>query len=455
MKRSLTHRLRKWKDSDNRKPLILKGARQVGKTWLLTDFGNQEFTKVHYINLEKEKRFHSIFKESLNPLTIISTLEIMLAVKIDTRNDFLIFDEIQECPEALTSLKYFNEELPFLAVGCAGSHMGIMLSMASFPIGKVDFLALYPLSFKEFLNAKHPDLIPFLKESSELKRIPEAVHNLLWEEFKNYYLVGGMPEAVETFINNGGNGYEAYEAVRSIHRKLIEGIQSDFAKHSGKWNATHIARIWEDIPHQISRVNNNSVSRFQFKGVIPNKSKFSQFEGPIDWLVNTGLAIPVYMVEQPAVPIKSRAKKNMVKLYLFDIGLMGTMSEIPIESILRQDYGSYKGYIAENYVAQELNSKGHQLFFWQGRTSEIEFLITAGDQIVPIEVKSGNRTRARSLEVYQKQYSPIISMVISSKRLSNTAGRLYLPLYNAGNAREIISSIISAPQHYLHIEESL
>ena len=175
------------------------------------------------------------------------------------------------------------------------------------------------------------------------------------------------------------------------------------------------------------------MSRFQFKGVIPNKSKFSQFEGPIDWLIKTGLVIPVYLIEQPAIPLKSRSRKNMVKLYLFDIGLMGTLAGIPYESILKQDYGSYKGYIAENYVAQELVSGGiRELFFWQGKTSEIEFLISVKDQILPVEVKSGSRTRTRSLEVYQKKYNPLISAVISSKKVRKTDARIYIPLYIAG-----------------------
>lgn len=433
MERFLYHDLTKWKNSEERKPLILKGARQVGKTWLLTNFGKREFSNVHYINLEKEKRFHSVFRESLDPAAIISTLEIMLAVKIDIYQDFLIFDEIQECPEALTSLKYFNEEIPELAIGCAGSHMGMMLSISSFPVGKVDFLTLYPFNYEEYLNTKRPDLIRFLKISSELERIPEAIHKLLWEELTNYYMVGGMPEAVDTFIKKDHKGFGAYEAVRAVHHRLIEGIQSDFSKHSGKWNASHIARVWEDIPQQISRVEDKSVSRFQFKGVIPNKSKFSQFEGPIDWLIKTGLVIPVYLIEQPAIPLKSRSRKNMVKLYLFDIGLMGTLAGIPYESILKQDYGSYKGYIAENYVAQELVSGGiRELFFWQGKTSEIEFLISVKDQILPVEVKSGSRTRTRSLDVYQKKYSPPISAVISSKKVRKTDTRIYIPLYIAG-----------------------
>lgn len=441
MKRFLYHNLAKWKNSERRKPLILKGARQVGKTWLLTNFGKREFANVHYINFEKEKRYHSIFMENLDPLTIISTLEIILTVTIDIHRDFIFFDEIQECPEALTSLKYFNEEIPMLAIGCAGSHMGMMLSMSSFPVGKIDFLTLYPLNFEEYLNAKHPDLVRFLGKSSKLERIPEAIHKLLWDELKNYYLTGGMPEAVDTFIKKGSKGFEAYEAVRSVHDKLIEGIQSDFSKHSGKWNAAHIARVWEDIPLQISRVNDKSVSRFQFKGVIPNKSKFSQFEGPIDWLVKTGLAIPVYLVEQPAVPLKSRARKNMVKLYLFDIGLMNTMAGIPFESILKQDYGSYKGYIAENYVAQELKSADNkELYFWKGKTSEIEFLISVKDWIIPVEVKSGNRTRARSLEVFQEKYEPPISIVISSRRTNQTDKRIYIPLYNTGKIDLIFES---------------
>ena len=446
MERFLYRNLKQWKNSESRKPLILKGVRQVGKTWLLTNFGKQEFSNVHYINFEKEKRFHSVFNESLNPLTIISTLEVMLVVKIDIHRDFLIFDEIQECPEALTSLKYFNEEIPLLAIGCAGSHMGMMLSMASFPVGKVDFLTLYPLNFEEFLNVRRPDLIPFFIKASELEKIPEAIHKLLWEELKYYYLVGGMPEAVAIFVHKDNKGYESYEAVRSVHYKLIEGIQSDFSKHSGKWNASHIAGVWDNIPQQISRVNDKSVSRFQFKGVIPNKSKFSQFEGPIEWLVKTGLAIPVYLVEQPAIPLKSRARKNMIKLYLFDIGLMGTMAGIPFESILRQDYGSYKGYIAENYVAQELVSEGmKELFFWQGRTSEIEFLVGVKDQIIPVEVKSGNRTRTRSLDVYKEKYAPAVSLVVSSKRANKTDKGIYIPLYNAGKISQITSSLLTDP----------
>ena len=251
-------------------------------------------------------------------------------------------------------------------------------------------------------------------------------------------MAGGMPEAVEIFIKNASKGFEAYEKVRLVHYKLIEGIQSDFSKHSGKWNAAHIARVWEDIPQQISRVNDKSVSRFQFKGVIPNKSKFSQFEGPIDWLVQTKLAIPVYLIEQPAIPLKSRARKNMVKLYLFDIGLMNTMAGIPYESIFKQDYGSYKGYIAENYVAQELVSEGFkELFFWQGKTSEIEFLVSVKDKIIPVEVKSGSRTRARSLEVYRNKYNPIMSIVISTKNVAKFEKKIYIPLYNSGKVSQI------------------
>ncbi len=443
MKRLLYNKLTKWKNSKTRKPLILKGARQVGKTWLLTHFGNTEFPATHYINFEKEKRFHTVFKEDLDPDTIISTLEIMLSAKIDINSDLLIFDEIQECPEALTSLKYFNEELPMLAIGCAGSHIGIMLSTSSFPVGKVDFLTLYPLNYQEYLKTRRPELILFLEESSNLKNIPEAIHRILWEELKNYYITGGMPEAVNTFIKIGNCGLEAYEAVRSIHYRLIEGIQSDFSKHAGKWNAAHIARVWEDIPRQISRVNDKSVSRFQFKGIIPNKSKFSQFAGPIDWLTKTGLVIPVHLVEQPAVPLKSRAKKNMAKLYLFDIGIMNTMAEIPYESILNQNYGTYKGYIAENYVAEELTSTGHkELYFWQGKTSEIEFIISIKDHIIPLEVKSGSRTRARSLDVYQKKYSPPVSMLISANRVNRTDNKVYIPLYNAAESVRIAESCI-------------
>jgi predicted AAA+ superfamily ATPase len=444
MERLLYADLLKWKKSEKRKPLVLKGVRQVGKTWLLNEFGIREFSNAHYINFEKEKRFHSLFTESLGSIEIIRILEIQLKKKIDVKTDFLIFDEIQECPAALTSLKYFNEEMPELALGCAGSHMGMISGLSSYPVGKVDSLTLHPLNYQEYINAKRPDLLPYFIKALKFEKIPEAMHQLLWEELKNYYLVGGMPEAISIFFEKGGGGLEACDAVRKTHFRLIEGFQSDFAKHSGSWNASHISRVWESIPEQITRVMDASVSRFLFKGVIPNKSKFSQFSGPIDWLVKTGLALPVYLIEQPAIPLRSRRKPNKLKLYLFDTGLLGTMANIPFESILKQDYGTYKGYMAENYTAQELIAAGHRdLFSWQGRTSEIEFLLTSKDRIIPVEVKSGTRTRARSLEVYRDKYDPPFRVKISARSSNRRGKELNIPLYCVGNTSTILMSVSS------------
>lgn len=439
MERLLYIDLLKWKKSETRKPLILKGVRQVGKTWLLNEFGKREFINFHYINFEKEKRFHSLFAESLEPGEIIRLLEILLKKKINPHTDFLIFDEIQQCPAALTSLKYFNEEMPELTLGCAGSHIGIISGLSSYPVGQVDSLTLHPLNYQEYISAKRPDLLPFYIKAADFEKIPEAMHRVLWKELKNYYLVGGMPEALYLFLERGGEELEAYEAVRKIHNRLIEGFQSDFAKHSGSWNAAHISRVWESIPEQITRVMDYSVSRYRFKGVIPNKSKFSQFAGPIDWLVKTGLALPVYIIEQPVIPLRSRRKANRLKLYLFDIGLLGTMADIPFESILNQDYGSYKGYMAENYTAQELAAAGfRELHSWQGRTSEIEFLLTCEDRIVPVEVKSGTRTRARSLEVYREKYNPELCIKISARSINRRGNELEIPLYCAGKIKRVL-----------------
>jgi predicted AAA+ superfamily ATPase len=410
MERLLYQRLLAWKTSNYRKPLLLQGARQVGKTFLLKEFGRREFKQVHYINFEKRRDLDFLFKETFDTKRIIENLSLILDKEIDIKTDLLIFDEIQECPGALTSLKYFNEDMKELALCCAGSHIGVSLNVKSFPVGQVDFLNLFPMNFEEFLVALNKRKAALLAEFSSKTVIPEVIHRQLWQDLKVYYITGGMPEAVKRYIDLKENPYEAFKNVRSVQQAILQGYRSDFAKHAGKENAAHINRVFDNIPVQLSKNIDDSVSRYRFKGVIPNKSKFVQLEGPIDWLLKSGLIIKVFIVDTPAVPLKNYKNENIFKLYLGDTGLLGCMTDLTFDSILNQDYGRYKGYYAENFTAQEFVAAGSsgtgscELFSWTGKNSEIEFLKVIDNEVIPVEVKSGQRTKAKSLLVYKETH---------------------------------------------------
>jgi uncharacterized protein len=434
MERLLYRNLVQWKTSNYRKPLLLQGARQVGKTFLLKEFGSREFKQVHYINFQKRRDFDFLFKETLDAIKIVRGISLILDKEIDIENDLLIFDELQDCPEAITSLKYFNEDLKQLALCCAGSHIGVSMNRESFPVGQVDFLNLYPMNFEEFLMAVSKRKASLLADFNDETTIPEAIHRQLWEDLKTYYFIGGMPEAVKRYVDLKDHPYEAFNSVRGVQHSIIQGYRGDFAKHAGKENAAHINRVFDNIPLQLSRNLDVSVQRYRFKGVIPNKSKFSQLEGPIDWLLKSGLIIRVSIVNVPELPLKSYCKDNIFKLYFFDTGLLGSLLDLSFDSLLNQDYGRYKGYYAENYVAQEFMATGcKDLYSWVGRSSEIEFLRILDNAVVPVEVKSGNRTKAKSLLVYNNKYSPGQQIKITANNLHRKNKQMQnFPLYLAG-----------------------
>jgi hypothetical protein len=437
MKRGLYDQLLQWRNKRNRKPLIVKGARQVGKTWLLEHFGRQEFTGLHTINFEKDPDACSLFEGPLSPAVLLDRISLFLNETIDLQSDLLLFDEIQECPRAITSLKYFFEQVPELALCCAGSHIGLAFGESSFPVGKVDMLHLYPLSFREFISNVQPELETVLDSPPP---IADAFHNRLWEQVKIYFFTGGMPEVVKAFIESGTLDSETVEEIRNIQQRLLDGYRADFAKHAGKINAAHINRVFESVPEQLSKAVDSSVDRYRFKDVIPGYSKFSQLEGPIDWLFQSGLVVPVSIIESPGVPLRSRKKSNMFKLFLFDIGLMGCMAGIPASSIITQQYGTYKGFLAENYTAQELLSSGWgNLYSWRGKTSEIEFLLQKDDHIVPVEVKSGKRvSRAKSLRFYCEKYKPLKAVIVSAAMEKYGEVHLHIPLYKVGELRKLL-----------------
>jgi hypothetical protein len=435
MKRTIITALSRWKDDKSRKPLILRGARQVGKTYILQAFGKTDFPRYHYLNFERDDRLTVLFEKDLLPTRILEELQFYLNTSIDKTRDLIILDEIQQCPRALTSLKYFCEQMPELAVCAAGSLLGINLTDVSFPVGKVTFLDLHPMSFLEFLEGIGNERLVDLLQSHDLSSpFPEIAHEHLWEMWKHYLIVGGLPEAVKTYRDKLPNSYEAMQAVRAKQRDLLETYMADIAKHSGKANALHIQRLWRNVTQQLARAQNGSAPKFRFKDAIPGIRGYERLASPLDWLESARLVLRSSIVERAEIPLAGFASENRFKQYFFDVGLLGAMSDIKPSQILQYDYGSYKGYVAENYVAQELRASGiGALYCWQGKTSEVEFLLETASGVIPIEVKSGQVTQLKSLKVFEERYKPKKSLVLSAKNVERRGSRLYLPLYVSGN----------------------
>lgn len=429
MNRLLYTSLLAWKNKPDRKPLILKGARQVGKTHLLKLFG-QEFPQFHYVNFEKDKNLHSIFELNLNPKRIVNELGLHFQKDIHDV-DLIIFDEIQACPNAITALKYFCEEMPKMAVCAAGSLLGLELGVVSYPVGKVDLLHLGPLNFFEFLKAcgrdKELDFIQTLTPFSE------TTHNSIWGLLKNYFIVGGLPEVVNTFLAcNQTENHNTYSQIREKQEILITTYLADMAKHAGKQNAMHIERLWKNIPEQLARENDGVRSRFQFKDVIPGVKAFSRLVGIIDWLEKAGLILKVKIVHRAEFPLAAFTKENRFKLYLFDVGLLGSLSGLSPEILYQMSFGTYKGFVAENFVAQELTALGfYSLYSWAENSSEIEFLMEQNGNFLPIEVKAGKKTRSKSLAIFCKNTSPPKAYLFNAKlpQFSQPGPIQHYPLY--------------------------
>lgn len=434
MFRLINKKLRVWKLSSGRKPLILRGSRQVGKTYSLIEFGKSEFRKFHYINFEKDPLAAKIFDRDFDTKRILDEMSFRLGAPIHPESDLIILDEIGLASRALTSLKYFSEECGELAVCAAGSLLGVHLGESSFPVGKVEFMDLAPMNFYEFLLAMGDERsIEFIDAVTATSEIPDVVHEHLWEQWKRYLAVGGLPEAVLAFAEaRGENLYEAFARVRKKQHDLIVAYHADVAKHSGKANAMHIERVWSNVPSQLSRSLDGGSSKFKFKDVVPGKNRFEHLAGPIDWLRAARLVIKVPIVNTSALPLAAHAKENAFKLYFFDVGLLGAASDLPVQSIMDFDFGSYKGYLAENYVAQEFHSIGATpIFCWQEGRSEVEFLREIEGRVIPIEVKSGWVTQAKSLKVYAQKYKPPYRAIFSAKKLmiDDEHGVRHYPLY--------------------------
>lgn len=435
MKRHIDEKLDIWRAKVDRKPMLLQGARQVGKTYSLLDFGKNRFPRHHYINFEEQGQFTAVFEGDLSASRILQDLALLLNTPIDRHADLLIFDEIQQCPRALTSLKYFAERMPELAVCAAGSLLGVHLGESPFPVGKVDELRMGPLTFEEFLEAgSNPMLHEAFAAVHELTPLSEALHVKLWEEFKLYLVTGGLPEVVAVFQRNRDDLFAAFQEVRTVQTQLVSDYVADMAKHCGKQNAMHLERLWRHIPAQLGRDQSGSAPKFVFKDVLPGVRGYERLAGAIDWLEAAGLILRVPIANSGLLPLPAYEKESVFKLFVFDVGILGALGRLPVKSVLDYDYGSYKGFYAENFAAQEFRtSRRDNLACWREGSAEIEFICEVDGAVIPVEVKSGWVTQAKSLKVFADKYRPPFCAILSGRNLGadRNLTKHFYPLYLA------------------------
>lgn len=394
MERSIYSSLKKWKESSTRKPLILQGARQVGKTYILKEFGAREYSEVVYINCDDNNDMQNMFVD-YDVDRIIRSLSAISGVSIKPSTTLLILDEIQEVERGLASLKYFCEKAPEYHVAVAGSLLGITLHEGtSFPVGKVDMLYMYPMDFEEFLLAMGKEqLVELLRSNSWTALTP--LRGMLTELLRQYYFVGGMPEAVKAYVERG----DIWE-VRSIHSKIIDAYRNDMSKHAPKQQVQRINMVWNSIPSQLARDNKKFIY-----GALRKGARANDFEIAIQWLVDSGLVHKVHRISKPVVPLKFYEDMSSFKLFLLDCGLLGALSETPPEQILIGDnvFEEYKGAFTENYVLQQLKSLPRTFVYYYSNdnsTLEIDFVVQHEAHVIPIEVKAEENLRAKSLRQF-------------------------------------------------------
>ncbi|HAN42590.1 MAG TPA: ATPase [Sphaerochaeta sp.] len=413
MKRSITNRLILWKDDENRKPLLLSGVRQCGKTYVLKEFGENCFQDYAYLNFESDDRLKAVFDYDFNVERILKELSFICFKRIEPGKTLLILDEIQECPRAITSLKYFCENMRDLHIICAGSLLGVALARKniSFPVGKVNRMKMYPMSFKEFLWACGADQVAGILEDWPTDRpIPEVYSVQLSKFLKEYYSVGGMPEAVAEWTAS-----HDIQKVETIQDEILLGYSDDFAKHAPLDQVEKIHWIWNSVPKQLAKENN----KFVFSHVKEGK-RAAELEDALQWLRDAGLVIQLELVEKPEIPLASMADSTYFKVYLSDVGLLRRMSGLSARTIMEEDslFIRFKGALAENYAVNELTSSGEAIYFWRsGNTAEVDIVMESDGLIIPIEVKSADNTQAKSYRQFCKRYTPSIGFRLSMKNI--------------------------------------
>ena len=424
MYRFAIEQLKKWKEKKNRKPLIIRGARQVGKTWLMREFGSTEYANTVYINFDNNERMKNIFEGDLSIEQLITGLELYTGQKITPENSLMIFDEIQEVPKALSSLKYFNENAPQYHIVCAGSLLGVALhGGTSFPVGKVEFLDLYPLSFFEFMQAmgkkRYVDLLN--KGDFEVATgFKKDYTNLL----KQYFYVGGMPEAVQSFTENRN-----FNEVREIQQSILAAYEQDFSKHAPNDIVPRIRMLWNSIPAQLAKEN----KKFVF-GLVREGARAKEYEMAMLWLADCSLIHKIHRITKPELPLKAYEDLKAFKLFLVDVGLLGCMTGLQQQTLLDGNllFNEFKGALTEQYVLQQFKTvKSLNIYYWTAdrATAEVDFIIEHSNIVIPVEVKAEKNLQAKSMKVYHEKFRPKISIRTSMADYKREDWLLNLPLW--------------------------
>lgn len=427
MERNLFSELEKWKNKKKRKPLIIQGARQVGKTWIMNEFGARYFKNTIYINFDNNKVMKNVFEIDFDISRIVSAIKIEYGKGFNPEDTLVIFDEIQEAPKALASLKYFYENAPQYAIIAAGSLFGVALHKGtSFPVGKVDFLHLYPMNFQEFLYAIGEKELVELLDSKDYKLI-NAYSAKYIDLLKKYYYIGGMPEVVQTYIDTGD-----FNEVREIQRNLLKYYEEDFSKHAPKEVVARIRMVWNSIPSQLAKENRKFIY-----GALREGARAKDFELAIQWLEDAGIIIKSFRVKKPGIPLIGYMEMNSFKMFMLDVGLLGAKANISAKVILdgSKIFEEFKGAMTEQFVAEQLVTSGIELYYYSTDNSsgEIDFIIQKDMYCIPIEVKADENLRAKSLKAFCNKYKPEIAIRTSLSNYREQDWMVNIPLYMIDN----------------------
>ena len=412
MYRKIMEKLIEWKNDKDRKPLILRGARQVGKTYIIKQFGEENYEGVAYFNFDHDTELYNMFENTKDPLRILEQLSFVYGKAIIPEKTLIIFDEIQECPNALNSLKYFEEEAKEYHIISAGSLLGIRLSHTSFPVGKVNFLDMYPMTFTEFLEADGcKNLVDYMNSIKSIEKIPDIFFDKLSEKLKAYFIIGGMPEVVNSWVTN-----KDMEKVNKIQDDILKSYESDFSKHTSNIEANRISIIWNSIPSQISKEN----KKFLYQ-VAKDGARAREYEGAVNWLKDANVVNKIYNVTKPSMPLISYNDLSSFKMYLNDVGLLRRKTDLDSKVVVEGNklFQEFKGALTENYVLQTLIAIGLNPYYYTfDNRYEIDFIIQYKNEIIPIEVKSGESINNTSLKVYNEINKPKVRIRFSMKNLN-------------------------------------
>ncbi len=430
--RDAMERLHNWKNKENRKPLIIRGARQVGKTWLMNSFGENAYGNMVYINFDNNKQMESLFETDMKVDRIIMGLELYSGRKINPEDTLLVFDEIQEVPKALTALKYFNENAPEYQIICAGSLLGVALHKGtSFPVGKVEFLDLYPLSFVEFMKAMGKEQFVEVIDRGDFELAASFKQEYI-EMLKHYYYVGGMPEVVADFVENRDFG-----RAREIQERILDAYEQDFSKHAPNETVPRIRMLWNSVPSQLTKENRKFIY-----GLVREGSRAKNYELAMLWLTDCGLVHKVQRVTSPSLPLKAYEDLKAFKLFILDVGLLSCMVRLDSKVLIdgNELFKEFKGALTEQYVLQQLKTiSSIETYYWTNNrgSAEIDFLIDKGSEVIPIEVKAEANLKAKSLKIYYEKFSPRTSVRTAMIDYRRDDWLLNLPLWAVSHISDL------------------